>query len=189
MPPILPQMFNNAPIDSQKASEMYEDVKGRRGQINGLVYGCNQMPPRCKKGTMDNAKWMYVIRHNDSGKKKHIIEVEGSKGQSKIMVQYLPNDSISENITDPAQYFLENNNEVRDYKEFGEKGKMVMTGDRFDEYRGHPSFYVPKDKQTVEVKKHKEMFRKMEDSMNTLLLSSICEKTIKQEFKTKKGKN
>ena len=88
-------------------------------------------------------KWRYVLRHGSGGSSKHILEI--GKDSKKILVQYLPSSYvISKNITDPAKHFLGCNNVVRDYTNIGEKGKMVMAGERYDDFRCCTDFYVPK---------------------------------------------
>ena len=166
------------------------DMQGQRGQANGLVYGKQQMPPLSSKNknAIDlKQKWRYVLRHGSGqGSRKHILEI--GKDLKKMLVQCLPSSYvISKNITDPAKHFLGCNNVVRDYTNIGEKGKMVMAGERYDDFRCCTDFYVPKGGETT--KTHIEMFRKMEQSMNALLLQTMCERTIKNEYKLQRGKD
>ena len=157
-------------IDVKEATTLLRHSRGKRDQVNGLVFHRTQMPTK----KSDNG-WKCIVRSPTSGKEisKHRIKTD----DGLILVEYLQVD-LDLPVKDAVDYFLSNHNETRNID--GENGIMTMAGHRIDLPLSSKLDYAPS---SGDNRNHSKYYLDNgAASFHDLLLGTICAESLRNEI-------
>ena len=178
VPSVLPTNYLGKRILKEEASSLLEGKRGKRDQVNGLVYHRSQLPTN----EIDNG-WNCVIRSPSCSslrsrklQRQMIHKIKTDEGY--IFVEYLKVE-LNSSIKEAVDYFITNHNETRNID--GESGVMRMAGNRIDLPLSSMLDYAPS---LGENKTHSRFhLDNGAVSFHNLLLGTICAESLINEIK------
>lgn len=183
-PLVMPDSYLGKKIDKEEAFSLLRGKRGKRDQVNGLVYHRLQLPTE----KSDNG-WKHVIRsptlfrsrtrkrqskHKNAHQMKHKIKTD----DGVILVEYMTGEPDMK-IKDAVNYFMSHHNVTRNIE--GESGVMTMAGHRFD-----LPLSTRLDYTTSSVKEdRKDSKSHLENgavSFHNMVLGTVCSDSLRQEI-------
>ena len=126
---VLPSMHCGESISRDRFTELMDETKNHKKNVDGLVYNEHQAPTRSNSKGWKHVIWGPVDRNYTQWYEKSLFKFE-TKNDGHILVQFFQDD-VDNSIREGVEYFLQNHSNVRD-KSKHEGGSMVAGGLHFD---------------------------------------------------------